>query len=283
MKENEPLSRHSTFRIGGPARWFAEVQTVDEMIEALLWAKEKNLPILLIGRGSNSLFNDQGFSGLAILNRIESITITKEGRVTAGSGTSFAKLGIETSRQGWSGLEFASGIPATVGGAIVMNAGANGQETADTLVSVDLVTKDGEMRTVDRSTLSFNYRTSPFQGGEEIVVGATFQLTPSAEAARRQRDLLDRRRKSQPYGNHSAGCIFRNPPSHSAGALIDQCGLKGSHVGGAVVSEVHANFIVNSGGATCAEVRELIERVKQKVYEQTGVALEEEVRYVPPQ
>lgn len=283
LKENEPLSRHSTFRIGGPARWFVEVQTVDSMVEALLWAKEKALPILLIGRGSNSLFDDQGFSGLAILNRIESITLSEEGRVVAGGGASFAKLGIETSRQGWSGLEFASGIPGTVGGAVVMNAGANGQETADTLVSVDLVTKQGELRTADRSTLSFSYRTSPFQGGNEVVVGATFQLTASAEAAGRQRDLLDRRRKSQPYGDRSAGCIFRNSLPHSAGALIDQCGLKGARIGGALVSEVHGNFIVNSGGATCAEVRELIERIKQKVYQQTGVALEEEVRYVPPQ
>jgi len=281
MRENERLARYSTFGIGGAARWFVEVSTVDQMVDALSWARDRSLPLLLIGRGSNTLFNDQGFEGLAILNRIDGVEIDGAGVVTAGSGASYSRLGAQMSRQGWSGLEFASGIPGTVGGAVVMNAGANGRETADALLSVEFVTSSGQRKTAERADLEFGYRHSPFQGSGDIVVGARFQLVRSEQAAAYQREIFERRKQSQPYGDRSAGCIFRNPPGKSAGALIDQCGLKGASVGGASVSELHGNFIVNQGGATGAQVRELIEQVKQSVKKQTGIELQEEVRFAP--
>ena len=250
------------------------------MQHMLAYADSVSLPTLIIGKGSNCLFDDRGFNGLAILNRIDYLTQDK-GLFQAGAGYSFARLGSITVKRGWTGLEFASGIPATVGGAIYMNAGANGGETCAKLIEVGYVTPVGELVRLKRGDLTFSYRFSSFQEKRGVIVEGVFQLCPSEGAKQVQKELLGYRLKTQPYGEKSAGCAFRNPPALSAGKLIEECGLKQALIGGALVSGVHANFIVNVGGASSQDVLDLMKRVKECVYNEKGIILEEEIRYIP--
>lgn len=273
LQQNRSLSEFSTFGIGGPIRHLVEVTTFEEMEEAM----QLGLPYLIVGKGSNCLFDDRGFDGLVILNKIDFCT-WNENEVTAGSGYSFSLLGVQTARKGLSGLEFASGIPATVGGAVFMNAGANGRETCESLKSV--LYFDKIRREFKREELTFGYRISPFQRMSGVILAATFSLKPQPLARQSQLQIIDYRMKTQPLKDKSAGCVFRNPPNHSAGALIDRCGLKGTIVGGAKISEIHANFIVNVGSASSKDVLQLIKLVQEKVLEQTGVYLEPEVRLI---
>lgn len=254
-----------------------EVRTPDDVFEAFAL----KLPTLILGKGSNCLFDDAPFEGLVIVNKIDTCEI--EGtHVTVGAGASFSLLGAQTARRGLSGLEFASGIPATVGGAVFMNAGANDQETAETLRSVTYMLSSGEIREWHHEELAFGYRTSPFQQMKGCILSARFELKPKADARSAQLALVERRMQTQPLRDKSAGCIFRNPgPKMSAGKLIEQCGLKGVTVGGAKVSEVHANFLINAGGARASDVRALIALVQARVREKTGVHLEPEVRMLP--
>jgi UDP-N-acetylmuramate dehydrogenase len=272
LQKNRNLSEFSTFGIGGPIALFTEVSTLEEMEEAF----QIDLPKLVIGKGSNSLFSDEGFSGLVILNKI-SFCNWSLNAVTVGSGYSFSLLGVQSARKQLSGLEFASGIPATVGGAVFMNAGASGKETCESLKSV--LYFDGKMRKEFlRKDLEFSYRHSPFQKMNGVILSATFSLTPLSSARQKQLEIIDYRMRTQPLKDMSAGCVFRNPLGGSAGALIDRCGLKGVKVGGAKVSEIHANFIVNAEKATANDVKKLIRLVQEKVFEQTGVLLETEIR-----
>ncbi len=271
LQKNRFLSEFSTFGIGGPIRFFVEVSSVEEMEAAV----SINIPKWILGKGSNCLFSEKGFDGLVILNKIDFCT-WQETQVSVGSGYSFSLLGVQSARKGLSGLEFASGIPASVGGAIFMNAGANGQETCDTLQSV--VYYDQKREILQRKDLQFSYRTSPFQKMGGVILAATFNLTPKQTARALQLQIIDRRMHTQPLQEKSAGCVFRNPPGQSAGALIDRCGLKGATVGFAKVSEKHANFIINTGGARASDVLALIALVQQKVLEQTGIHLEPEIR-----
>jgi UDP-N-acetylmuramate dehydrogenase len=275
------LSDYSTFGIGGPARYFAEARTCMQMQEMLCYAHRLSLPFFILGKGSNTLFDDRGFDGLVIVNRVDYVKQGAEGRFQAGSGYSFARLGSITSRNGWSGLEFASGIPATVGGAIYMNAGANKMETAQTLIEVAFISESGEVVNYKKESLHFGYRTSAFQKMKGAIVEGIFQLTTSLKAKKSQKELLDYRLKTQPYGEKSAGCAFRNPQGNAAGQLIEFCGLKGMAVGGAAVSPMHANFIVNRGGARAEDVLSLMKKIKEQVYQKKGVHLEEEIRYIP--
>lgn len=273
LQKNRFLSEFSTFGIGGPIADFVEVSTIDEMEEAFRFKGPK----LVVGRGSNCLFDDRGFDGLVILNRID-FCHWHDSEVTVGSGYNFSLLGVQSARNGFSGLEFASGIPATVGGAIFMNAGANGKETCETLKSV-LYLSDSK-REYQRSELTFSYRKSPFQSMSGVILSATFALSPLPTARQSQLQIIDYRMKTQPLKEKSIGCIFRNPPGHSAGALIDRSGLKGTEIGGAKVSEIHANFIINYRSASSEDVKQLIRLVQERVFEQTGVYLETEVRMI---
>ena len=276
----KPLKCFSTLGIGGPARYFAEAKKCEQMQEMFAFASHVHLPVFILGKGSNCLFDDRGFDGLVILNRIDYLE-HKEGVFRAGSGYSFARLGGVTARLGWSGLEFASGIPATVGGAIYMNAGSNGKETAETLFEVGYVTETGELLRLKKEELHFGYRTSTFQERKGAIVEAIFHLKPLVEAKETQKKMLDYRLKTQPYGEKSAGCAFRNPSLCAAGKLIEDCGLKGESVGGAVISNLHANFIVNQGGATAQDILNLMQNIKEKIYQKRGILLEEEIRYIP--
>lgn len=280
FQQNKPLSDLSTFGIGGPALFFIEVSDVETLQKAVKAAFMQQIPYMILGKGSNCLFEDRGFNGLVILNKIR--FAKEEGDVVyAGGGYSFSLLGAQTARKGLSGLEFASGIPATVGGAVYMNAGASGAEVADVVVSVDYVTAEGELLTLLRENLFFSYRTSCFQRKKGAIAAARFQLHPLAKARARQLEIISYRTATQPYGEKSAGCVFRNPSGQSAGALIEQCGLKGRQVGGAQVSFVHGNFIVNKNKATAQEVLALAQEVQSIVKEKIGVVLEMEIRVVP--
>jgi UDP-N-acetylmuramate dehydrogenase len=275
LTKQQPLGPLTTFGIGGPARLFAVASSVEDVIEA----QQLGERLFVLGRGSNCLFDDAGFDGLVLHNRLH--FIRSEGSVVeVGAGYPFSHLGVATARRGLSGLEFASGIPGSVGGAVVMNAGANGQETVESLLWVEVVTPSGEVRRYERSELEYGYRHSPFQGNGEIVVAAAFELTQSETARAHQLQLLAARKSSQPLSDQSAGCIFRNPAGGSAGELIERCGLKGKRLGGVEVSPIHANFMVNRGGATAAEARELIAQVQAEVRRQTGVELMPEVLQV---
>lgn len=279
--QDKPLRDLCTLGIGGPAKLFISVKTIDAMKAALLEAKEQQLPYFILGKGSNCLFDDRGFNGLVIQNKIDFVEKLPDHHYHVGAGYSFALLGVQTAREGLSGLEFASGIPASVGGAVYMNAGANGMETCECLVSVDYMDEDGNLETLPKSKLSFGYRTSAFQKMPGVIVGATFALKPLTEARQKQIEIVQYRQKTQPYGHKSAGCIFRNLPGSSAGKLIQECGLKGFTVGAASVSDLHANFLINQDEATSEDFKKLIEHVREKVREQTGLELESEVRVIP--
>jgi UDP-N-acetylmuramate dehydrogenase len=274
------LSDVSSFGIGGPARYFTEAHSAAEMQAVLKFAHEKNIRVFILGKGSNSLFHDKGFDGLVVLNKIDYLQMT-DSIVRVGSGYSFARLGGITARSGLTGLEFASGIPATVGGAIYMNAGANGKETAESLVAVNYIFEDGESVFLNKNDIFFGYRISSFQQWKGAIVDATFKLKHAHDAKLVQKKILSYRLKTQPYGEKSAGCIFKNPPEIPAGKLIEQCGLKGTKIGGAAISELHGNFIVNQGRAKAQDVLDLIFKVKEKIYRNTGIVLEEEIHIVP--
>lgn len=281
FQQNRLLSEVCTFGIGGPARYFAEARCIEEMRQILIYCKSQNISYFVLGKGSNCLFDDRGFEGAVILNKIDFLNRPAENIFHVGSGYSFSLLGTQTARQGWSGLEFASGIPGTVGGALFMNAGANGKETCLSLETVDFLDDAGKLLVLKKENLSFGYRSSSFQTLPGAIVGATFVLTASAEARQKQLEIIAYRKNTQPYSDKSAGCIFRNPHCGHAGALIERSGLKGIGVGGAKVSELHANFIVNAGGASTQNVLDLIAMIKQRVQEKTGVELDSEVRYIP--
>ncbi|HSW87276.1 MAG TPA: UDP-N-acetylmuramate dehydrogenase [Rhabdochlamydiaceae bacterium] len=276
------LSGLSTFGIGGPARYFLEVHSIEEMQNALVSCFQEKIPYLVIGKGSNCLFDDRGFDGLVMLNKIHFCTFENES-VHVGAGYSFSLIGVQTARKGWSGLEFASGIPGTVGGAVFMNAGANGHETCDCLIDVTYISESGELQTLPKEQLVFSYRSSSFQNRRGGIAAATFRLTLSPEARQKQLKIVDYRMHTQPYKDKSAGCVFRNPTQSAAGALIQQCGLKGLSIGGAQISSMHANFIVNMGNATAEHVLELAELVQRTVKEKTGIDLEMEIRRIPYQ
>ena len=281
LKQNKLLSELSTFAIGGPARFFFEAKTIDQMCEIIRFCHHEKMPYLVIGKGSNCLFDSQGFDGLVILNKIDFCQELNPGTFYVGAGHSFSLLGRNSAMTGWTGLEFAAGIPASVGGAVYMNAGAQGMQTQDTLSFVEFVDETGRLTKLDMQSLSFAYRNSCFQEKKGAIVAACFSLKASCGARAEQLKLLEYRIRTQPYSEKSCGCIFRNPEGGSAGALIDRLGLKGCQIGGARISEMHANFIVNSKKATSRDVLELIDHIKKKAQEIEKVALEIEIRIIP--
>jgi len=280
LEKNRFLSEFSTFGIGGPIGYFSVIETVTEMQEALQFCRKEQLPFFILGKGSNCLFHDQGFPGVVLQNKIN-FCHWEDPFVRVGSGYSFSLLGSQSARRNLTGLEFASGIPATIGGAIFMNAGANGRETFDSLHSVSYLHEDGKLVEYKKEDLSFGYRFSSFQTLKGAIVSAVFQLELGVDARKNQLQIIDYRKKTQPLKEQSAGCIFRNPGKGlSAGAIIEQCGLKGLTVGGAKISEIHANFIVNERQATAQNVLDLIQKIQEKVHDQTGIQLEVEIKVI---
>ena len=278
--EHEPMARHTTFRVGGPADVLFMPDGADQLIAALEAARSAGVPAHVIGNGSNLIVRDGGIRGLVIAIGEGMSEITRRGdTICAHAGAALAKVAAFAQAEGLAGLEFASGIPGTLGGGCAMNAGAYGGQLSDCLVDAQVLL-NGEVRTLTKDEMQMGYRTSlPLREGG-IVLSARFALTPDdPEAiAARMRELNARRRDKQPLNFPSAGSTFKRPEGYFAGALIEQSGLKGLAVGGAQVSEKHAGFIVNAGGATASDVLALIGKVQDAVEARFGVRLETEVR-----
>ena len=280
VRENVTLAPYTTMRTGGPAALFAEPRNAQQLAHVHQWAQEKGLSLLILGNGSNLLIADSGFDGLVIhLGRALSEVSVFANTLTAQAGASLAAAARAAAQASLTGLEFAAGIPGSIGGAVCMNAGAYGGEIAQVIVSACVLTPEG-VRTVSKEELSLGYRSSAVMQNGWVVLEATFELPPGSpdEIKATMADLAARRREKQPLDLPSAGSVFKRPAAGYASAMIDACGLKGRAVGGACVSEKHAGFIVNRGGATCADVLALIEIIQQCVKERFGVLLECEIQ-----
>lgn len=278
FKNNISLKEYTTYDVGGPAKRLVEVATLEELSELLQSLEGERF--IVIGKGSNLLFDDRGFDGTVIVNKIRFIE-WNQNVVNVGAGYSFALLGSQTVRSGLQGLEFAACIPGTVGGAVYMNASANKMRTEDVLSSVTFLHLNGRLEEFQRKDLVFDYRYSPFQKMPGAIVSAKFSLTPQESAREKQHEMIEYRKKTQPLTQKSCGCVFKNPDGDAAGRMIEECGLKGLNVGGATISELHANFIVNQGGATSENILDLIRYIQIKVEHRLGKKLEAEVIYVP--
>ena len=283
-KTDEPMSAHTSFKIGGPADRFVEVKTVSELQAVLNAVSDENVPYFILGNGSNLLVPDEGLRGavLTLQGDFKKVQSLANGHVLCGAGASLATVCSFARGQGLTGLEFAWGIPGQLGGAVYMNAGAYGGEMKQVVVRVHFLEADGTPGVMSGEDLAFGYRKSAFMGTKRIITSAELCLESGAEAeiTAKMEDFMRRRREKQPLELPSAGSVFKRPEGYFAGTLIEQCGLKGFAVGGARVSEKHAGFIVNKGGATCADVEALIRAIQDTVFQATGVELEPEIRRI---
>lgn len=283
LRSQVSLASLTSFRVGGPAEWYVAPRRLEDLQASFEWAYAKGLPLTLLGAGSNLLVSDRGLPGLVICTRHLRHTQfdPDTGRVTTGAGEPIARLAWQAAERGWEGLEWAVGIPGTIGGAVVMNAGAHQNCTADLLVNVQTISPTGIVEVLTPQELGFSYRTSILQGGTRLVSQATFQLKPGANPKQVRAitaQHLEQRRNSQPYHLPSCGSVFRNPEPHAAGWLIEQLGLKGYQIGGAQVAERHANFILNCGGAKASDIFQIIRHVQEQVEQHWSLCLEPEVR-----
>ncbi len=279
----EPMSRHTTFRIGGPADRFLTVETEAQLSGLLRVLEEAGIPRLILGNGSNLLISDDGIRGAVLLlaGDFKGLELLPDGRtVRAGAAASLASVCAFARDHSLSGLEFAWGIPGSAGGAAYMDAGAYGGEMRDVIRSVTHMTGKGTVQTAAGQELGFSYRKSRYTGGKDVILFVEYALEPGDPAliSAKMEDLMARRKAKQPYDMPSAGSVFKRPANGFAAELIERCGLKGKRVGGAQVSPKHAGFIVNTGGASCEDVLELIAAIRETVAEKTGTVLECEVR-----
>lgn len=278
----EPMSKHTTFRIGGPADIFVSPK-VEQAAKVVEIARKSGVLVTIMGNGSNLLVGDKGIRGIVLSFGKQAENLCVEGNLmTIGAGCLLAKAAAEAARLGLSGLEFAAGIPGTLGGAIVMNAGAYGGEMMDVVVSAKVLMPSGEIAELTQQELDFSYRHSSILENDYIVLSATVKLEPKEETLIR-REMLDyknRRVEKQPLEYPSAGSTFKRPEGYFAGKLIEDAGLSGYSVGGAQVSEKHCGFVINKDKATAEDVLQLISDVQDKVYERFGVKLEPEVKMV---
>ncbi|CAM3575114.1 UDP-N-acetylmuramate dehydrogenase [Marinicrinis lubricantis] len=280
VRENEPMSRHTTWKIGGPADVFIVADTKEELVHALRTLSEHQIPWTQLGRGSNTLVSDRGIRGavLKLGKGFEQIRF-EDCIVIAGGAYSFIKLSVMAGKQGLTGLEFSGGIPGTVGGAVYMNAGAHGSDVSRILQSAEVLLETGEFVNYDAEELDFSYRHSRLQQTRGIVTEAVFRLKHGdrKEIAATLASYKDRRLRTQPLQLACAGSVFRNPEGHHAAKLVEEAGLKGLRCGGAEISTLHSNFIVNTGNATAEDVLTLIERIRAIVKQKYGIELETEV------
>ncbi len=283
IRSHVSLAGLTSMKVGGAAEYFISPRSADELAAGLSWASDRQLPITVIGAGSNLLISDDGLKGLVICTRhLRGIEFDDQtGQVTAAAGEPVARLAMQVASRGWTGFEWAVGIPGTVGGLVVMNAGAQGGCAADCVAEVQTVTLTGEPNLIYPQDLAFSYRTSALQESPYLVTGATlkFQTGGNSEAiASDTESKLKARHSTQPYHLPNCGSVFRNPLPHFAAKLIQDAGLKGYQIGNAQVSELHANFIVNLGNAKAQDIFRLIEHIKTVISDRYGVVLETEVK-----
>lgn len=281
VREDELMSAHTTFRIGGPAKVFIECNDVDKIGQLISVIRAENIPFWVIGKGSNLLVSDEGLNGVVIYICDDKISVSGN-NITVRAGAKLSAVCNIAKDNCLSGLEFAFGIPGSVGGAVYMNAGAYGGEIKQCIKSCTSVTLDGEIKHYGLEEMQLGYRTSVFKQNNEIILEATFSLTTDDKNIIQSKmdDFLSRRKDKQPLEFPSAGSTFKRPSGYFAGALIEQSNLKGCSVGGAMVSEKHAGFVINYDNATCNDVLMLIEHIKKSVLNNFGVELETEVIYI---
>lgn len=281
--ENEPMSKHTSFKIGGPAKLFVSPADSNTLSELITNCKNYDIPTVYFGNGSNILFNDYGFDGVVIsTSRMTEISLQDENVIECGSGVKNSVLCQFALENSLSGFEFLWGIPGTVGGAAFMNAGAYGGEIKDVIVGCEYITADGEIKEMSSDEMDLSYRHSIFSENGGIITKVRLRgRLDNKEVIRALMDeLMDRRRTKQPLEFPSAGSVFKRPEGYFAAALIEECGLKGESVGGAQVSEKHSGFIINTGNATASDVKQLVEIIKETVFMQKGVQLECEIRVI---
>ena len=282
LKWDLPMSKLTSFRIGGPVDCAAFPKTEEALSQLLKLCAEHGVKPVILGAGTNVLAPDEGLRSLVIVlkDALEGMEQVSDTCIRVLAGVTMARAAVFAAGLNLGGLEFAHGIPGTIGGGVYMNAGAYGGEIKDVCTRVRIMEMNGEARWITGEEAAFSYRHSAIEDNPWIVVAAEFQLTPTPEEEvwAKMKELIGKRRASQPLDLPSAGSAFKRPVGGYAAALIDQTGLKGFQVGGAAVSEKHAGFVVNLGGATAADVRELLQQVSDKVYDRTGIRLEPEVR-----
>ena len=280
LRFKEPLAKHTYFGIGGEATAYIEVSTTDELSAVARFHRQWGVPIAIIGRGSNLLVSDTGFKGISVRLIGELAKLEISGKiVSVGAGLSLPRLSKTMSRQGLSGVEFALGIPGSVGGALIMNAGAWGSSFGDVVTDVTVMDDTGELVNLTHAEANFKYRHSGLDT-YFCVTGATLELKPgdADTITERMQAFYKQKVETQPFAEENAGCMFKNPPGDSAGRLIDISGLKGYRIGGAEVSTVHGNFILNIDTATATDVLDLVAHIQQQVREKTGISLQTEVK-----
>lgn len=280
VRIDEPMSRHTTFRIGGPADYFVCPDRT-QIAQVFAIAAQNNLPVTVIGNGSNLLVGDKGIRGLVVeIGSAMNTIAVKDNHIVAGAGALLSQVAAKAAAAGLGGMEFAAGIPGSIGGAVTMNAGAYGGEMKDILTKVTVLTADGAIRTLDVSEMDLSYRHSCVPENQYVVLEAEMVLVPKPESAIRQQmeELRKKRVEKQPLEYPSAGSTFKRPEGYFAGKLIMDAGLRGYAVGDAQVSEKHCGFVINRKNASASEVRQLMQDVQDKVKEQFGVSLEPEVK-----
>ena len=281
--EKEMMDKHTTFRIGGEADLFVNIANTEQLCFAIKAAKEFEVPYLVIGNGSNLLVSDLGIEGAVLqLSGLDGISYDGSCEITCGAGLKLSKLCLFAAEQDLQGMEFAWGIPGTVGGAVYMNAGAYDSEMKNVVTSCKVVDSNGEERVVTAEEMQFGYRTSVFQSEPLTVTEVTVRLEPGEGSQIRAKmdDIFMRRKNKQPLEYPSAGSVFKRPQGNYAGTLIEDCGLKGYTVGGAQVSDKHAGFIVNVGSATASDVKRVVEHVQMQVFLKHSIQLERELKYI---
>ena len=285
VKNNVPMSEHCTFRVGGLCERFIEVSSAEALSQLISNADRSRVPYIVLGRGSNVIFDDRGYKGIVlhIGGMMDKIWLADETTVCAEAGAGLLSLCRFALENSLSGLEFAYGIPGSIGGAVFMNAGAYGGEIKDVAESVAAVSLDGTISEILNRDIGFDYRHSCFMDMNAVVVSARFKLNKAdpSEIKQRMDELMSRRIEKQPLEFPSAGSTFKRPTGYFAGKLIQDSGLRGFSIGGAQVSEKHCGFVINKGGATASDILMLIDHIKKTVKENTGVSLECEVRYIP--
>jgi len=279
---NEPMSKHTSFKIGGPAEIFIKVNEIKDLQAILKISKENNAPITVIGNGSNVLVSDEGIKGIVVKIELEKLEIEEDVILKVGSGVKLAFLAQKCLKEELEGFEFASGIPGTIGGAIRMNAGAHGSEMKDIVKNITYMTRDGNIQIISNEEAKFEYRNSIFSQNDYIILEAEMQLRKGnpEEIKSKMDEYAKYRKEKQPIEYPSAGSTFKRGNDFITAKLIDECGLKGYQIGGAQVSEKHAGFIINKGSATAEDVKQLMKYVEEQVYNKFGKKIETEIEII---
>ena len=282
IQYNVPMSKYTSFKVGGPAECLIKIETLEELKQILEIAQNNNIKTTIIGNGSNILVKDKGIKGIVLKIEIKKFELSKENELIVGSGNKLGEIAQKLAKEEITGFEFASGIPGTIGGAIRMNAGAHGSEMKDVVKTITYINKNGKINTIENSQAEFEYRKSIFSRNDFIIIEAKMQFSKGnkEEIQAKMQEYLTYRKEKQPIEYPSAGSTFKRGKDFITAKLIDECGLKGYKIGGAQISEKHAGFIINTGNATAEDILRLIEYTKKQVYDKFGKEIEPEIEII---